>query len=290
MTEPWWSIDRSDTHCHKLTINHGAIGTVRRVLLLADLHWDSAHCLRDELAATLAQAKATGSPVLMFGDIFDAMQGKWDPRASADTLRPEHRCGNYLDSLVDTAAEWFTPYADVIALMSYGNHETSVKKRHEVDLLQRLVGLLRSNGSRVVCAPYWGYVMARHLFAASAKHVTLTRLLYHHGYGGGGEVTRGMIDHSRTQRQYEADIYVSGHIHRRNVDENIMIRLTSHGNVEQNRQLFLRCGAWKDESGDGWHTEKGRAARPHGGWWLEFQSTRKNDSRTSEVSFRAIPT
>ena len=293
MTEAWWKTDRTDTHCLRVNIEHEKItnGKPRKVLLLSDIHWDSSHCLRSQLKKVLDEALASQSPVCLFGDIFDAMQGKWDPRASSDTLREEHRGGNYLDLLVNTAIDWFKPYASILAIMSYGNHETSVKKRHEVDLLQRLVGGLRSIGSNVECGPYWGYILFRHSFAGNKRQKILTRLHYHHGYGGGGEVTRGLIDHSRTRGMYQSDIYVSGHIHRHNSDSNVIHRLTEHGKVEQAHQLFLRCSAWKDESGEGWHVEKGRAARPAGGWWLEFQPTKtQNDKNNYNISMRATST
>jgi len=284
----WWKLDKTSPNAYRMRLGFSGAGSTRRILLLADVHWDSAHCQWDLLKATLEEAKQEGAPILVAGDFFDAMGGKWDPRASHEALRDIHRGGNYLDLLVNTAADWLRPYAGNLALMSYGNHETSIRKRHEVDLLQRLCHELRGHGSPVECGPYWGFVVMSGVFCPNSKHRETLTLHYHHGFGGGGEITRGLIDQSRTRGQYMADVYFSGHIHRRNQDENIITTVSSRGMVEQRRQLFLRASSWKDESHDGWHVQQGRAARPIGGWWLEM--TARKTTQTYILDYRATPT
>lgn len=284
----WWTLSNAGPHSYGLQLDFEANHQVRRILILADVHWDSAHCQLAALKETLAQAQAEGCPVIISGDFFDAMQGKWDPRSSQEALRPEHRGGSYLDLLVDTSSEWLAPFSENLALISYGNHETAIKKRHEVDLLQRLCHELRRGGSRVECGPYWGFVLVSGRFAMAEKQRDSFTIHYHHGFGGGGEITRGMIDQSRTRSQYLADVYVSGHIHRRNCDENVLTTVTARGVIRHRRQLFLRCSSWKNESSDGWHVQQGRAARPIGGWWLEVSAVRTPQSY--QLQYKAIPT
>ena len=284
-----WTIQRTDTNAVALKARFNA-STRHKILLLSDLHWDSAHCRLSELKSTMDKALKDNSPVFIFGDLFDAMQGKWDPRSSQTVLRPEHRGGNYLDLLVDTAVEWFKPYKSVLALVTYGNHETAILKRHEVDLIQRFVGAMRSLGSPVIAGPYWGFCLIQGLFKKSNNSADVVkRLAWHHGYGGGGEITRGLIDSSRTRSQYDADIYVSGHIHRRNVDENVVTRVSSRGLVYTQPQLFVRCSCWKDET-DGYHVEKGRAARPIGGWWAELVPNRPVSTASLDLMIRMTHT
>lgn len=287
-----WEIAKTDSNVVVLRHHIGGLAQRQgRMLLLADIHWDSAHCERALLKKTLDEAKETNTPVFIFGDLFDAMQGKWDPRSSQDVLRPEHRGGNYLDLLVNTAIEWFTPYKDVIALVTYGNHETSILKRHEVDLIQRFVGGLRQMTSPALVGPYWGFVVlaASCSYAHRDKADVVKKIAWHHGYGGGGEITRGLIDHSRTRSQYDADVYVSGHIHRRNCDENVVTRVTSRGLQYTSQQLFLRCSSWKQEN-DGYHVEKGRAARPVGGWWLNYADNRTLSVERYDLTFKPVAT
>jgi len=270
-----WAIQRTDPHACILVYDWAVFSGVEKALLLSDVHWDSAQCDLKTLARDLDKALESKSPVFIFGDFFDAMQGKWDPRSNQSSLREEHRGGSYLDLLVDTSFEWLKKYASILALISPGNHETSIQKRHEVNLTERLVTLLRREGSPCVLGTYWGFVGFSH--RNGHKTAAVHSLHYHHGFGGGGEITRGLIDHSRTRGMYSADIYVSGHIHRRNYDENIITMMSSRGVVHQRQQLFLRCASYKAEH-DGWHAEKGRAARPIGGWWLEFKGFKnRND-------------
>ena len=53
-----------------------------KFLLMSDIHIDSRKCDRALLKKHLDQAKAEGAGVFIFGDLFDAMQGKYDPRSA----------------------------------------------------------------------------------------------------------------------------------------------------------------------------------------------------------------
>jgi len=283
----WWTLDRT-TSSNVFRLECKFDKQPRRLCLLSDIHWDSAKCRLDLFKKTLDEAKEDQSPVVITGDFFDAMQGKWDPRASQSAMRPEHQTDCYLDSLVNTAADWLEPYADIISLISEGNHETAIKKRHQVDLLQRLCHELRNRGSRVACGPYMGFLHVVGKHQKFAKQQDSFTIHYHHGSGGGGEVSRGISDWSRTRSMYLADVYVSGHIHRRNMDENVLTALTSKGYMRYRKQLFLRASCFKDESSDGWHVQQGRGARPIGGWWLEMAMASHNNNY--QITYRAIPT
>ena len=107
-------------------------------LLISDLHWDNPHCERALLKEHLDEAVRREAGILVFGDFFCAMQGKYDKRADKSALRPEHQATNYLDALVDTAATWLEPYSKNIVMLADGNHETAIRKHLETDLLERL--------------------------------------------------------------------------------------------------------------------------------------------------------
>lgn len=281
----WWNLTRVQNHSYKLDVWTEGSGQVKRICLLSDVHWDNAQCRLDLLQDVLEQAKQGDIPVFFFGDTFCAMQGKWDPRASQDALRPEHRGGSYLDSLVNTSIEWFTPYKDVIAFCSPGNHEASIQRRHETDLTSRLVGGLRKAGARTIQGSYWGFITVLASIGKGASAHDSRVIHYHHGYGGGGEVTRGMIDHSRTRGMYLADVYVSGHIHRRNQEENIICTVTRRGQIQYRQQLFLRSSCWKDESQSEWHSGlMGRGPRPIGGWWLDIHIDKRGPARNYQIA------
>lgn len=273
----WWTIERAGDHVHRLIISHNPANKKRRILHMADCHWDSTKCRRDLLADHLEKAKELGSPVCIYGDFFDVMGGKYDPRASKSELREELLVGNYLDEVVRQAAEWLKPWADNLALISLGNHETSITKRHETNLLDRLVYALRSANPncQVQLGKYWGFLNMNFRWYDKGQYSTSRILHFSHGYGGGGPVSRGLIDHSRTRSQYFAHYYLSGHIHWKNVDQNIIAEVTRLGNIQQTQQHFIRCGPYKDEY-DGWHAEQGRSFRPLGGWFTEHEINRES--------------
>lgn len=252
-----------------------------KILALTDLHWDSAHCKLDILKNHLDYALEKNIPVIIIGDLYDVMQGRYDPRADQNTLRPEHRGNCYFDAIIDTSIEWFRPYAKILALISPGNHEGAIMKRQQINLIESFCRGMQMAGSKVISAPDWGYILVK---LRQRRSVETKRIFYQHGYGGGGEITRGLIDHSRTRSQWDADIFVSGHIHRRNIDENIVVRCSSRGTVTQDQQLFIRCGSYKDETHDAWHISKGRGARPIGGWFINFTPIRNNNGFMVNVS------
>lgn len=250
-----------------LTVRHTdvASGWEQRYLLMADVHWDNPHCDRKLLDRHLAQARECNAGVLCFGDWFCAMQGKYDKRADKNDLRPEHQSGNYLDLLVDTAADYLQPLGDQLVMLADGNHETAIRRHLETDLLQRLCQQIDTNHMG-----YSGFV--RFMFQGESGRRTSRKLYWHHGSGGGGPVTKGVIQTNRRAASVDADIFVSGHIHESWVVENVVVRLLDSGRVSLSTQTHVQLPTYKQEfdMAGGFHIEKGRPAKPLGAYWLVF--------------------
>ena len=81
----------------------------KQFFLLSDAHWDNPKCDRETLKKDLDDAVAKGMRILINGDLFCVMQGKYDPRRSKKDIRPEHNVPHYLDAVVEDCAEWFAP-------------------------------------------------------------------------------------------------------------------------------------------------------------------------------------
>ena len=278
-----WSINEVSRQVHEITYHGCTAKDEFWALLMSDEHWDSADCARTLLTNHHREALERGAPILKFGDTFDVMQGKWDKRADQNALRPEHRGNNYFDRILTTAEEYYSPFSQNIALITPGNHEQSVLDRHQTNLTEKLVHSLRGHSKTVHLGGYWGFVRFKFLHGNTWATKTLC---YHHGYGGGGEVTRGFIDNNRTRSQYNADLFYSGHVHRRNVDENIITELSGK-TIVRRQQLFLRGSTYKDET-EGWHASKGRSARPLGGWWLKMRLISANNGKSREVQIQEL--
>lgn len=244
-------------------------------LLTADWHWDNPKCDRDLLEKHLKQAVERDAGVLVFGDTFCIMQGRYDGRRIKGDVRDEHNNATYLDSVVDTFCDWVEPYKNNIKLITYGNHETSILKHCETDLLQRM-----SARTKIPLGKYDGWVrIIPYVSTTNGKYAT--NLYYHHGSGGGGAVTRGVISTNRRNAYIDgADIIVSGHIHEAWLMETPKESLTQNGHTERKTVTHVQTGTYKEEfTGSGWHVERGAAPKPLGSWWMRIYYDRQGAGR-----------
>lgn len=242
------------------------------VLLRTDAHHDNPDCDHDLERMHLEQAVERNASIIDAGDVFCAMQGKYDKRADKSKLREEHRHGPYLDALVDTAADFYAPFAANWVVLGRGNHEQAIKNRHETDLTERLSARLSTGGNVVQAGGYTGWV--RFDLNSHGRRVPV-RLWYGHGWGGGGPVTLGTIQAAnRMPMQIEgADVLFTGHVHEAVYAEKVRAFINGQDEVEH-RTLHCVIGAtYKDEYRDGysgWHVETGKAPKPTGAWWLRL--------------------
>jgi len=257
-----------------------------KLAILSDLHWDNPHCNRELLQAHLDYCLKEDIPVFINGDMFCLMQGKGDRRGNKSDVRPEHAFNNYFDSIVRTAVEWFTPYAHIIKLIGYGNHETSIIKYQETDIIARFVDLLNYKcNSNVQTGGYGGWIWFQYHNSNMFKSL---KLKYYHGSGGGGAVTKGAINLTRALSMYEADIFTMGHIHENAARTDAKEVLYLKKGVCEIRHKYVHnmiTGTYKDEYGTGFgnfHIEKGRPIKILGGriLTLDFARDRVNKVRS----------
>ena len=219
----------------------------------------------------LEEAKERNAGVIDIGDLACAMQGRFDPRADKSQLRPELQSGDYFDALTRYNAAFYEPYAEHFVMLSRGNHEELVLQKNQTDLSERLAERLRAKGSQVVTGTYQGWV--RFMFTVHANGRHTVRMRYTHGYGGGGPVTRDVIQSAR-QMVYigNADILLSGHTHdawslpiRREI-------LLDSGRPVLRDVEVVKTGGYKCEyaPGSGWAVGKGHPPKPLGAYWLRF--------------------
>jgi hypothetical protein len=252
-----------------------------RIAMLSDLHWDNPHCDRDMLKRHLDYCLEEDIPVMINGDMFCLMQGRGDNRRNKSDIRPEHNNAKYLDSIVETAVDWFLPYASIIKLVGYGNHETAIIKWQETDILQRFVDLLNYKaGSNIQTGGYGGWLVIKQASGWGSKYST--KVKYFHGSGGGGIVTKGAINLTRALEVYENfDVFTMGHIHENSSRNDVRDTIEHHsvgGYVLKQKQLHLMLtGTYKEEYGDGsqgWHVERGAPIKPLGGRILTIKLVR----------------
>jgi hypothetical protein len=248
------------------------------VLLRSDVHHDNPKCDQALEKKHLDEAVEFDAPIIDNGDLFCAMQGKWDKRADKNALRPEHQGSNYFDLLVDTAADFYRPYMRQFAVVGRGNHETAITKQHETDLTDRLASRMRQMGGIVEASGYGGWVIFRFCDSQQAGKQSANkdtiRLYHYHGSGGGGPVTRGTIQTNRLAVMTpDAAIVLSGHTHDEWTVTIPRQRISDRGVIYQDEQLHIRCPGYKDAWGDGsggWEVERMLGPKALGSAWLRF--------------------
>jgi hypothetical protein len=273
---------------HEVTCQSG-----QEFLLISDLHWDNPHCDRGLLKNHLDEAVKRNAAIILNGDTYCCMGGKYDRRADKSLIRPEHNTDRYFDAIVDTSVEWFAPYAKNILLIGYGNHETAIIKHGETDLVQRFASTINyATGSSVEVGGYGGTIDIRvqHDPLRSKNFV----VHYYHGAGGGGPVTKGVIQDQRMLASTEGyDLTWMGHVHELYYHQNIIHRYDRATKTLIQKPVHqLRTATYKEEWDGGYmgfHTERGRGPKPLGGYWMKLETSRNSskDNNGPEVQVHA---
>jgi hypothetical protein len=273
---------------HEVTCQSG-----QEFLLVSDLHWDNPHCDRGLLKNHLDEAVKRNAAIILNGDTYCCMGGKYDRRADKSLIRPEHNTDRYFDAIVDTSVEWFAPYAKNILLIGYGNHETAIIKHGETDLLQRFASTLNySTGSAVQVGGYGGTIDIRVLHD-TIRGVNFV-VHYFHGHSGGGAVSRGVIHDQRLLAGTEGyDLTWMGHVHELYYHQNMVHRYDRSTKTLIQKPIHqLRTATYKEEWDGGYmgfHTERGRGPKPLGGYWLKLETSRNSskDNKGPELQVHA---
>ncbi len=246
-------------------------------LLASDHHFDNPKADRKLIKKHLDECRERNALALFFGDTYCLMQGKGDRRGSKNDILPQHNQANYIDAVIDEGIDFFGKYADVIALMGDGNHETSILKFHETNPIERTVQGINSKFNpekKLYKGGYSGYVKFSFFKKNSGGGRISKKLWYFHGNGGGGAVTKGIIQSQRRSAFVaDADIVVSGHVHEDVTSKWGKISLSQSGKIEQWMQEHIILPTYKEEYVDGfggWHVERGAAPKPLGGKWIRF--------------------
>ena len=281
---PSYDLKRESSNVFKVNMNYKA-GWEQWFLLASDVHFDNPDCDRKLFKEHLEEAKKRDAGILINGDFFCLMEGRSDPRNSKH-IRKEHLGINYLDNVVEEAAEFLEPYSDRIVMIGMGNHETAILKRSETNVTERLCGLLKyKTKNPIYNGQYGGYV--RFMFSSKTSggfyggRQSLI-LHYYHGTGGASLMTKGVNKHmQRLTFVPDADMIWMGHSHNEFVVSHQRMRLSQKGKVYQDECLLINTSTYKNEYKDGglgWAIQSGHPPKPKGAYWLRFyyKSNRKN--------------
>ncbi len=259
-----FTVREESRNIHTVELTADSVNTEWTFVLASDIHWDSTHCDRDAWDRILRQASANRWGVFVWGDNYDLMQGRHDPRRARHGVRPEFDHSEYLDAVIEGCANWYRERNEhgTILLLSRGNHEESIRRNCDTDPIQRTVSLMNyGTPHRTFAGGYGGWV--RFMLKVNGRYYSLL-LKYDHGSGGAPTMSHGTLTVVRRAAVCpDADIICSGHIHRRWVVPIARERLVADkggARVQRDTQYHVCCGSMKDSFGDGadgWEVEKG---------------------------------
>ena len=266
-----WRVSRAEGNVVHVQCDIKGEQWEQHFLLRSDAHHDNPKSDRSLELKHLQEAVGYDAGVIDCGDLFCAMQGKYDKRSSKSDIRPEHQAGDYLDRLVRCAADVYEPFASSFVCIGDGNHETSIRDRMETDLNERLCATLSDRtGVHVHHSGYTGWVVFHFTQGTERSRKVLW---YTHGYGGGGPVTQDTIQAQRQRAYIRADIICSGHTHDQWAQFNTVLGINHNGFPERLEVTNVKLGTYKDDYGDGkksWPVQKGMPPKPLGQQWLTF--------------------
>jgi len=268
-----YTVEKKGASVLQVTFHGISAGWQQWFLLSSARHHDNKMCDRRLEQQHLDLAAEREALICDFGDLFCAMQGKYDPRSDMAEIRPEDVGPDYLDRIVQHAADDYAPYKDNWLLIGEGNHETNITHCHGTSLISNLAHRMNTiHGAHVYTGGYGGWM--QFFFHVHHTKRQSMRLKYHHGAGGGGPVTRGTIQTNR-QAVYlpDADIVVNGHTHDGWYLAIARERLSQSGVVGRDLVHFVRTPGYKNEYGDGsrgFIIERWGGPKPLGAVWMRL--------------------
>lgn len=260
------------------------------MMLTSDVHYDSVVCDIDLFTKHLKIAEETQSPVLIAGDLLDAMQGKWDPRRQPESLKNEYAVSAYYDAIVMDCARFLGKFDIPLYILCLGNHETGVLRHSNTDLLGNVAYQLRvEHGKQAEAMGYWGYL--RVMFNYKKGGGKSGKVIYwYHGISNGAPVTKGMIQANRQSVWiHGADIVLNGHNHKSYTTPQPVERLNQKTMQPYNDIVwYLRTPGYTKSPGEsqvvfGFGAEKHRAPTPKGCMFLNFEYQHQTESVEVEV-------
>lgn len=275
----------------------GAITTIivddnkQKFFFTSDIHFDSVYCNRKFFFQDLDDAISQQAQIVIVGDFFDALNGRFDPRRDMSLLRPEYRRSDYYDFVVADAVDKLEKYSPYIALITPGNHELSVLKNANTYLSDRLVSALNARGGNVLHGGYGGWI--RIMMRRNSRFEGTVRIKYFHGAGGEAPVTRGAIQTNR-QAVYlpDADMVVNGHSHNEYWIPITRERLSNKGIHYFDVQHHVRTPGYMQAYGDGsggWEVTRGGVPKPMGGCFVTVNNNGVNSKSSGLNKIEVYP-
>ena len=208
-------------------------GDVIKIKPLGDIHLGNTYCDKRKLGMYLSESDES-TYFLGIGDLLDNIVVT-DPRYTKHV--DDTPSGTIIDDQIETMAEILLPYKDKILGLGRGNHEDVIIKKCGTDPIKRLC-------KKLECSYLGLSGLVRLNLTENGNRGRNIIIRYHHGWGGGSR-TQGadLTKFSKDMMYWDADIYLYGHVHRKQSDRIPRLGLIGDKLVSKPKLLGI-CGTF----------------------------------------------
>jgi len=266
-------------------------GSTRKTFcLMSDLHLDARDHDRELLLHDLRRARELNARISINGDIFDGILPSDRKRHHPAVMTADPTRDDILNQMVKMAVEVLGPYADLIDVISPGNHERSLLKHHHIDIVSMLIFALNQKlpeGAQPIHqGAYRGFQQYSFRKGGKSKDVKQFLIFRHHGRGGAAHVTGGALDLDRIRKDFEADLYWIGHKHNSIGRKFTRISVGSGGRLKARQQRAVMSAGYKH----GFHIEDPAEDGDIGDFGEQFYSVSEQGAQWLVVDLRSTHT
>ena len=215
--------------------------TVLFLVPLGDIHYGTVNCDEDKFNEVVQWIKKTPNAyTVIMGDMGEYINLN-DPRFDPCSLTAP--CRNHLDNLASFQTEQIIrllwPIKDRIIGIFEGNHEDLIRRKYHfnpVDVMAERLG-----------APNLTYNAFIRWQITRDKHTTDTITIYaSHGFGSGRYAGGKVNNLLNLARDFEADIYLVGHVHEKIGIDREKLYCTRHDEprVQARKKIFAITGCF----------------------------------------------
>ncbi len=206
--------------------------------LFSDIHLDSPGHERKHFEADVEAVIAKGGRLLFNGDLYDAIMPTDRKRYSraGDIKQGDAQ----VNELVELGVKRLGKYADYIDYLGFGNHEASIVKYNNTDILALLAFALKEKRSPglppIKRGGYVGFINL--VFSDNGSRVRRFVIYRDHGKGANSPVTHGILAFSRAFTTFNCDMAWFGHSHNSLVDDTFHnIGISAQGNFYRKKKF-----------------------------------------------------
>ena len=208
-------------------------GDTIRIKPIFDVHYGAKAC---DVKAFKAYLKDSDEHTYFIGggDLLDSIiVNDIRYRKSSDPFQGD----DIIDTQVSEMTDILMPYKDRIICLATGNHEDVITKRCGTNPTKRIA---KNIGTSFI--GYSGLIRLAFRENKGRGRVVVVRI--HHGWGGGSR-TQGadLTKYSKDLQYWDADLFLYGHVHRRQTDSVPRIGLVGTKMVSKPKTMCI-CGTW----------------------------------------------